>query len=43
MHAQSVASLAEAAPGRFVMGIGSSSNAIVEGWNGIPFEGPSRW
>ncbi len=38
--AQSVASLADAAPGRFVMGIGSSSNVIVERWNGIPFEEP---
>jgi probable F420-dependent oxidoreductase len=38
--AMSVASLAEAAPGRFVMGIGSSSDVIVERWNGIPFEQP---
>lgn len=38
--AMSVAALAEAAPGRFVMGIGSSSNVIVERWNGIPFEKP---
>jgi probable F420-dependent oxidoreductase len=38
--AMSVASLAEAAPGRFVMGIGTSSNVIVERWNGIPFEQP---
>ena len=38
--AQSVAALADAAPGRFVMGIGSSSNVIVERWNGIPFEEP---
>ena len=38
--AQSVASLADAAPGRFVMGIGTSSNVIVEQWNGIPFERP---
>jgi probable F420-dependent oxidoreductase len=38
--AMSAASLAEAAPGRFVMGIGASSNVIVEGWNGIPFENP---
>ncbi len=40
--AQSVASLAEAAPGRFVMGIGASSNVIVENWNGIPFEEPYK-
>ncbi len=40
--AQSVAALADAAPGRFVMGIGSSSNVIVERWNGIPFEEPYK-
>ncbi|HKH06208.1 MAG TPA: LLM class F420-dependent oxidoreductase [Acidimicrobiales bacterium] len=38
--AQSVGSLAQAAPGRFVIGIGTSSNVIVEGWNGIPFDQP---
>jgi probable F420-dependent oxidoreductase len=38
--AQSVATLADAAPGRFAFGIGTSSNVIVEGWNGIPFEEP---
>ncbi|HZU73638.1 MAG TPA: LLM class F420-dependent oxidoreductase [Acidimicrobiales bacterium] len=38
--AQSVAAMAEAAPGRFVFGIGTSSNVIVEGWNGIPFDDP---
>ncbi len=40
--AQSVASLAEAAPGRFVMGIGTSSDVIVGNWNGIPFEEPYK-
>ncbi|MFP5255078.1 MAG: LLM class F420-dependent oxidoreductase [Acidimicrobiia bacterium] len=40
--AQSVATLADAAPGRFAFGIGTSSNVIVEGWNGIPFESPYR-
>ncbi len=40
--AQSVGSLASAAPGRLVFGIGTSSNVIVEGWNGIPFEEPYR-
>jgi probable F420-dependent oxidoreductase len=40
--AQSVASLAEAAPGRFAMGIGTSSNVIVGNWNGIPFEEPYK-
>ena len=38
--AQSVAALAEAAPGRFAFGIGTSSDVIVERWNGIPFEEP---
>lgn len=40
--AQSVATLADAAPGRFAIGIGSSSNVIVEKWNGIPFEEPYK-
>ncbi|MEI2698138.1 MAG: LLM class F420-dependent oxidoreductase [Microthrixaceae bacterium] len=40
--AQSVASLADAAPGRFAFGIGSSSNVIVEGWNGMEFTDPYR-
>ena len=40
--AQSVATLADAAPGRVAFGIGTSSNVIVEGWNGIPFEEPYR-
>ncbi|MEM9565883.1 MAG: LLM class flavin-dependent oxidoreductase, partial [Actinomycetota bacterium] len=38
--AQSTAALADAAPGRFVMGIGASSDVIVERWNGIPYEAP---
>ncbi|HEY3484187.1 MAG TPA: LLM class F420-dependent oxidoreductase [Ilumatobacteraceae bacterium] len=40
--AQSAASLADAAPGRFAIGIGSSSNVIVERWNGVPFEEPYK-
>ena len=40
--AQSVASMADAAPGRFAIGIGSSSNVIVERWNGVPFEEPYK-
>jgi probable F420-dependent oxidoreductase len=42
LMATSVASMAEAAPGRFVFGIGTSSNVIVERWNGIPFEEPYK-
>ncbi len=38
--AQEAAALADASEGRFVLGIGSSSNRIVEGWNRIPFEKP---
>jgi probable F420-dependent oxidoreductase len=40
--AQSVATMADAAPGRFAIGIGSSSNVIVERWNGVPFVEPYR-
>jgi probable F420-dependent oxidoreductase len=42
LFAQSVASIASAAPGRFTLGIGSSSNVIVENWNGIPFVEPYK-
>ncbi|HLT68959.1 MAG TPA: LLM class F420-dependent oxidoreductase [Acidimicrobiales bacterium] len=38
--AQSVGTLAQAAPGRLALGVGTSSNVIVENWNGIPFEKP---
>ena len=38
--AQSVGSVAQAAPGRLALGVGTSSNVIVEGWNDIPFERP---
>src|ERR687893_96268 len=34
--AQHAASLQELSGGRFVLGIGSSSNVIVEGWNRVP-------
>jgi probable F420-dependent oxidoreductase len=40
--AQSAAALAEAAPGRFALGVGTSSDVIVERWNGIPFEEPYK-
>ena len=40
--AQSVATLADAAPGRFAVGIGSSSNVIVERWNAVPFVEPYK-
>jgi probable F420-dependent oxidoreductase len=38
--AVSAGSLAALAPGRFVMGIGTSSKVAVEQWNGIPFDQP---
>lgn len=38
--AMSVAGLCQAAPGRVVVGLGSSSEFIVEHWNGIPFRKP---
>jgi probable F420-dependent oxidoreductase len=40
LMAQSIAALAEAAPGRVVAGIGTSSNVIVQNWNAVPFEQP---
>jgi len=40
--AQSAASLAALAPGRFSLGLGASSPAIVEQWNGIAFDQPYR-
>lgn len=38
--AQSIATLCEAAPGRVAVGLGTSSNVIVQRWNGIPFDKP---
>jgi probable F420-dependent oxidoreductase len=38
--AQQAAALADASGGRFVLGIGASSDRIVEGWNRVPFERP---
>ena len=38
--AMQAATLAELAPGRFVLGIGTSTPTIVENWNGIPFTKP---
>lgn len=40
--AMSAAALADAAPGRFVLGLGASSPVIVSGWNSVPFEEPYR-
>ena len=38
--AQQCVALQDLSRGRFCLGIGSSSNVIVERWNGIPFEKP---
>lgn len=38
--AQTAAALAELSAGRFVLGLGSSSDVVVERWNGIVFERP---
>lgn len=38
--AMEASALADASDGRFALGIGSSSDVIVERWNGIPFEKP---
>jgi len=40
--AQTVATMSEAAPGRFAFGIGTSSNVIVESWNAMAFEEPYK-
>ena len=38
--AMTAAAMAEAAPGRFTLGLGASSPAVVQQWNGIAFEQP---
>jgi probable F420-dependent oxidoreductase len=38
--AMSIAAMAEVAGGRFTMGLGASSQPVVERWNGIPYEKP---
>jgi probable F420-dependent oxidoreductase len=38
--AQHAAALADASAGRFVLGLGSSSDVIVERWNEVPFTRP---
>jgi probable F420-dependent oxidoreductase len=40
--AMSAATLAAAAPGRFVLGLGASSPTIVADWNGLDFAEPFR-
>lgn len=38
--AMTAATLARLSGGRFVLGLGASSEAIVSGWNGVPYERP---
>jgi probable F420-dependent oxidoreductase len=38
--AMSAATLADLSEGRFVLGLGTSSHAMIEGWHGLPFEQP---
>jgi probable F420-dependent oxidoreductase len=38
--AQHAAALADISGGRFVLGLGASSNVIVQNWNQVPFEKP---
>ena len=40
--AQSAAAMSSAAPGRFILGLGTSSNIIVENYNAIAFEEPYK-
>src|SRR5262249_15842296 len=37
---QEAAAAADATRGRFALGIGASSDRIIKGWNGMPFEKP---
>lgn len=38
--AAAAASVAELAPSRFALGVGVSSKAIIEDWNGVPYDRP---
>jgi probable F420-dependent oxidoreductase len=38
--AMTAATLADLAPGRFMLGVGTSTPVVVEQWNDIPFEAP---
>lgn len=40
VFAGSAGAVAQLAPGRFVLGIGASSETIVQSWGGVPFERP---
>jgi probable F420-dependent oxidoreductase len=38
--AATAATLSHLAPGRFILGLGASSHAMIEGWHGLTFEKP---
>ena len=40
VFAAGAGSVAQLAPGRFVLGLGASSETIVRAWGGVPFEKP---
>ncbi|HEY3186256.1 MAG TPA: LLM class flavin-dependent oxidoreductase, partial [Solirubrobacteraceae bacterium] len=40
VHAAGAGSVAQVAPGRFVLGLGVSSETIVDAWGGVPFRRP---
>src|SRR6058998_4137403 len=40
VHAAAAGSVAQLAPGRFVLGLGISSETIVDAWGGVPFRKP---
>lgn len=40
VFATSAATMAQLAPGRFILGLGASSQTMIEGWYGIPFVKP---
>lgn len=40
VFAGTAGAVAQLAPGRFVLGIGASSETIVQAWGGVPFERP---
>ena len=42
LMASTVAGMCEAAPSRFILGLGTSSNVIVEDWNDIEFTEPYK-
>src|SRR5213596_297426 len=40
VHAAGAGSVAQLAPGRFILGLGVSSETIVDAWGGVPFRRP---